>query len=149
MKILLLAVMLCLFPNKAYADDVFAFAGSWSVHPKLTMEYSKNSPKYNPSQDAQFEKTLLRMVNTMTVTLSEDKMIYRMGARSSTIPFEIKETTATSTVVSGDLENTNFTLIFTMIDGQYMNFKSSGSDDMDYYIWQKTSSKPVTKTGPN
>ena len=57
--------------------------------------------------------------------------------------FEVKETTPTSAVVSGVSGEESFTLTFTLIDSEYMNFKSSGSDNMAYYIWQRKILEPV------
>ena len=79
MRVLLLVVTFFMFTNQACANDFSIFVGSWSVHPEMTLEYSKKSPKYNPSEDERFEKVMLKMVSAMTIELSADKMTYRRG----------------------------------------------------------------------
>ena len=135
----LFTITFILFVDFSYASDLFPFVGKWSVNPELTLENSKNSFKYKPGDEEEM-RGFVELMKMMTVEIDTNKMVYRWGSGSSAISFNTKEATSTSAIVVGNRKGKDFTLTFALINGQYMNFKSSGSDDMNYYIWQRSSS---------
>ncbi len=114
------------------------FIGKWTVNYELTMEESKKSPKYQPGLDEVMGKIIKKMVEQMKLEITADEMIYSMGDNKQSAPYTITSTgddgkSLTVTSQAGDKE---VQVTFTLIDDKYMNFKSTGTDDMDYYIWQ-------------
>ena len=114
------------------------FIGKWTVKYELTMEESKKSPKYQPALAELKGLVIKNMVEQMKLEITAEEMIYSTNDNEPPVPYTVTSTgtggkslTATSQV--GDKE---VQIIFTLIDDKYMNFKSTGTDDMNYYIWQ-------------
>ena len=122
--------------SAAAADslDVSTFIGLWGVDYDHTMEEGKKSPKY----DAERMPAMIKgMMAKMKIKLTEREMIYLRGAKEIKLPYSVTSSDAQSLTVSVNQGPQEVTVTFTLIDGEYMNFKSSGSDDMAYYVWKK------------
>ncbi len=132
---------LSLFGCKKDADTQPAknpFIGKWTVNYDLTMEESKKSPKYQPEMAEKMGMFIKNLVEQMKLEIAAEEMIYSLGDNKRTVPYTITSTdtagkSLTAASQAGDKE---VQIIFTLIDDKYMNFKSTGSDDLNYYIWQ-------------
>ncbi len=114
------------------------FIGKWTVNHGLTMEEAKKSPKYQPETAPLIGKLIKNMVERMKLKITAEEMIYSMNDNERPVPYTVTSTgtggkSLTATSQAGDKE---VQIIFTLIDDKYMNFKSTGTDDMNYYIWQ-------------
>ena len=116
------------------------FIGKWTVDYDRTMEETKKSPKYKPEVDQLFGMLIKNMVEKMKLEITSATMIYSKDQQEQVVAYTITSTgadgkTLTATSPAGEEE---VQITFTLVDGDYMNFKSTGSDDMDYYIWKRT-----------
>ncbi len=114
------------------------FIGNWTVSYELTMEESKKSPKYQPEIAEKMGMFIKNLVEQMKLEIAAEEMIYSLGDNERRVPYTVTSTgpggkSLTATSQAGDKE---VQIAFTLIDDKYMNFKSTGTDDMDYYIWQ-------------
>ena len=114
------------------------FIGKWIVSYELTMEESKKSPKYQPEIAEKMGMFIKNLVEQMKLEIAAEEMIYSLGDNKRTVPYTVTSTgpggkSLTATSQAGDKE---VQIAFTLIEDKYMNFKSTGTDDMDYYIWQ-------------
>lgn len=119
------------------------FIGLWEVDFDRTMEEGKKSPKYDDKMAERMPAMIQRMMKKMTIKFTDKEMIYFMGTNEVTFPYSIKSSDSTSVTVSMKQGSNEATVVFTLIRGKYMNFKSSASDDMDYYVWKKGTKKKV------
>ena len=122
--------------------DMGKLAGMWEVDYDRTMAEGKKSPKYDDKMAERLPAMVKRMMGRMRITLTDKEMIYVMGAKEMALPYTVKSSDANSVTVSAKQGTKEVTVVFTLIEATYMNFKSSGSDDMDYYVWKR-----ATKTG--
>ena len=114
------------------------FIGKWTVNYDLTMEESKKSPKYQPELAPLIGMVIKDMVERMKLEITAEEMIYSRDDNKQSAPYTITSTdtagkSLTAASQAGDKE---VQIVFTLIDDKYMNFTSTGSDDMNYYIWQ-------------
>ena len=114
------------------------FIGKWIVNYELTMEEGKKSPKYQPETAQLMGKLIKNMVERMKLEITAEEMIYSMNDDAHPVPYTIISTGAggKSLTVTSQAGDKDVQVTFTLIDDKYMNFKSTGTDDMDYYIWQ-------------
>ena len=82
-----------------------------------------------------------RMMEKMKIKLTETEMIYLRGSKEIKVPYTVKSSDKTSITISAKQGSIDAAVVFTLIDGEYMSFKSSGSDDMAYYVWKKGAEK--------
>lgn len=137
MKRAILILMITMFVTGGItaADlKIDAFSGTWSVDFDRTMEEAKKSPKYDGERVPAMIK---RMMAKMKIDMTDKEMTYIRGAKEMKMPFTVKSSDDQSVTVSVKQGDQEATIKFTLIDGAFMNFNSSGSDDMDYYIWKK------------
>ncbi len=104
----------------------------------LTMEESKKSPKYQPEIAQLMGMVIKNMVEQMKLEITAEDVLYSMNDNKQSVPYTITSTDAAgkSLTATSQASDKEVQIIFTLIDDKYMNFKSTGSDDMNYYIWQ-------------
>ncbi|MCK5528425.1 MAG: hypothetical protein KAI74_01970 [Kiritimatiellae bacterium] len=120
--------------------DSNQIVGLWEVDFDLTMEEVKKSPKYDP-QDSSLPVMIKGMMATMKVQITDTDMIYSRSGRQVSFPYSVTSSDTTS-IILGVQNGTNTAAItITLRDADHMNFKSSASDDMDYYVWQRSTEK--------
>ncbi len=138
--ILILAALFGLFglsAPPACAAGMERFLGIWVVDYEKTMEEAKKSPKYSPKDDARFAEVIQRMMATMKLQFTGDEMIYLRGDRKNAVPYTVKSSDGTKAALSCEAGGRHFDVVLTLREGYTMNFKSSGSDDMDFYVWKR------------
>lgn len=116
-----------------------SFTGNWTVDYDRTMEETKKSPKYKPEVDQLFAMLIQNTVEKMKLKITSDKMISSRDDQEQALAYTVTSTsddgkTMTATLAAGE-EQVQIT--FTLVDDDYMNFKSTGTEDMDYYIWKR------------
>lgn len=110
--------------------------GTWVLNQEATQEYVKQSPKWKAGD----EKTLPLMLKAMSrirYIFSEKSVTVVIGERKQELPVTLKEHKDGKWVFTGAVEGKQFTLTVTLDKKGNLNFRSSASDDMDYYLWQK------------
>ena len=114
------------------------FIGKWTVNYELTMEESKKSPKYQPELDKLMGLVIKNMVEKMKLEITAEEMIYSMHDNERVVPYTVTSTGAggKSLIATSQAGDKEVQITFTLINDKYMNFKSTGTDDMNYYIWQ-------------
>ncbi len=122
----------------AQEDTLELLNGKWTVDYDLTIENAKNSPKYSEEMAAKMPEMVKSFMNHMTLEIADAMVIYHMGEKSQEMAFEVDSIDGDTVVLKLIVPDQEVCLTFTLMADQKMNFKSSGSDDMDYYIWHKT-----------
>jgi len=115
------------------------FVGKWVIHLERTMAESKKSPKYDEKDEAKMAGFFTSMMDSVGLEITGDKMIYARGDRKTAQPYKVKsrDDSAGKMTATSEAGGQKVEIAFTLIDGKYMNFKSSGTDDMDYYVWER------------
>ncbi len=138
-RLLIALLFILLSTNVVFANDIDNFVGKWSVHVEKTFrEAKKHSPKFNPKTAEKDRKMLRQFAGAMQIELSKSSISYFRGKRSTVFPYKIISSTPSSFSAEVVTKDNFFTLSFTLRNGVFLNMKSSGSDDMNYYIWQKS-----------
>jgi hypothetical protein len=117
--------------------DMTAFTGLWEVDFDRTMEAAKESPKYDEAEAARLPDMIKRLMAMMKVELTDSEMIYHRGEKAVAVPYTVSASDMTSVTVAVKQGAMEATLIFTQVDADTMRFKSSATDDMDYYVWKR------------
>ena len=118
--------------------EINTFIGVWTVDYDRTMEEGKKSPKY----DAERMPAMIKgMMAKMKIKLTDTEMIYLRGAKEMKFPYSVTSSDAQSVTITANPGPQEITIVFTLVDGEYMQFKSSGSDDMKYYVWKQETAK--------
>jgi hypothetical protein len=138
--IALVAVISIFWVSQAMAGDneMNSFLGLWRVDFERTMEAAKKSPKYSAKDAERLPAMVKKMMGMMKIKLADGNMSYVRGAKEISIPYRVKTASRNSATVACSHGDKTFDVRFTLIDGNYMNFKSSASDDMHYYIWKRS-----------
>lgn len=122
----------------AGSNEMTPFLGLWHVDFERTMEAAKKSPKYSAKDAERLPLMVKKMMGMMKIKLADGSMSYVRGSKEISIPYKVKTASGNSATVACSHGDKTFDVRFTLIDGNYMNFKSSASDDMHYYIWKRS-----------
>ena len=142
-KIMLVMVLSVVWGCGAIDEDLdmSKFNGLWEVDFDRTMEESQKSPKYDEKTATRMPDMIKRMMANMKIKLTDKEMIYLRGTKEVVIPYTLKSSDQKSVTVTMKQGPEEASAVFTLIDGKYMKFKSSASDDMHYYVWKKGTEK--------
>ncbi len=134
----LVAALLCLFylGGHAAALDAAKFNGLWEVDFDRTMEELKKSPKYKPEDIEKMPAMIKGMMARMKVKFSEKEFTFVQGGKEMSLPYTVQGETGASAVLAVKAGGKDQTLTVTLVDGKFLNVKSSDSNDLDYYIWK-------------
>jgi len=122
----------------AHAKGINYFYATWEVDFERTLEESRKSPKFSQEDLVKMPDMIRKMMDIMKVRITKSEMIYLRGEKEIAYPFVVVEETENSARIECSVNEQTFHIDFTLLDNKYMNFKSSGSDDMNYYIWKQT-----------
>lgn len=136
LRSLLAVLSLVYLASHAAALDASKFAGLWEVDFDRTMEELKKSPKYKPEDIEKMPAMIKGMMARMKVKFSEKEFAFVQGGKEMSLPYTVQSETANSTVLAVRADGKDQTLTVTLVDGKFLNVKSSGSNDLDYYIWK-------------
>lgn len=117
------------------------FVGKWSVHLERTLAEGKKSPKYDKENESKMVGFITSMMGSMRLEITDDKIVYLRGEKKISHQYTVKsrDDKGVSMTVTSKVGDKEIEIVFRLIEGEYMNFKSTGSDDMDYYIWEPES----------
>ena len=137
-RIFLLSVVALLSANAVLANDINQFIGDWSVNVDRTSEETKTSPKYNPESAKKDKQMLSRLAGAMQLQLTESSMSLVMGKRVEKIPYTIKSVSPSLFVAETNIQGKAVYINYSLREGKYLNMRITGSDNMKYYIWEKS-----------
>ena len=120
-----------------HTEGLGEFQGLWSVDYELTLEEVKKSPNYSQEEFNQMPAIIERMLAMMQIQISGNELIYRRGSTETVLPCSTERVSGSATFAVCTVQGQTVEVKFTLIDGEYMNLKSSGSDDLDFYIWER------------
>tara|TARA_R100000027_G_scaffold7146_1_gene5484 strand:+ start:2654 stop:3109 length:456 start_codon:yes stop_codon:yes gene_type:complete len=145
-RIIIALLSYCSIASALQADEPIVFVGEWSVDFDRTMELAKESPKYSEKDAERMPATVQRMMKMMKIRITPEELAYLRGKKEMSLPYSILESTDTKAILSVPVRGQEVTMTFTLIDDEFMNFTSSGSDDMDYYVWTKSTTQKESES---
>ena len=135
----LMVGLLIAFSTNAAENGIKKFIGTWKVNCEKTLLEAKKSPKYKPEDEERMKKAIEKMLKSMTLVIKEKELIFDMGKRKQalkSIKVENKNDTLIMFFEVGKKKN-KFQVTFSIVENRFLNFKSTASDDMNFYIWEK------------
>ncbi|MBZ0165430.1 MAG: hypothetical protein K8I00_01395 [Candidatus Omnitrophica bacterium] len=111
--------------------------GTWVLDTSRTLTYAKTSPKYTEKDASRLPGQLKLLRNLMKIEITAQHVITFRGDRSQPLAYRVESSAHNQVVLTGRTRGQDVTLTFMLIDGDAMNMRSSGSDDMDYFIWTR------------
>ena len=117
-----------------------SFTGNWTVDYDRTMEETKKSPKYKPEVEQLFAMLIQNTVDKTKLEITSDKIISSKDQQEQALPYTIASisTDGKTMIATATTAQEQVQITFTLVDNDYMNFKSTATSDMDYYIWKRT-----------
>ena len=143
MRECIIAVVLMLsivFAASLHAENasISSFVGLWNVHVAKTLEEGKKSPKYVESDAKKMAEFIKRQFAIMKLKLFETEMTYIRNGKERAFPFTVKETGPNTVTLLVKMGKNEATVVLSMREGTLLNFTSSLTDDMNFYIWEKS-----------
>lgn len=136
---IMLLCSLCAFAQNDVFEDL---RGHWIVDMEKTLELVKTSPKYRPEEEERMPQMIKSIMERMSIEVQDNEILYYRGmskAESAMVtPFEVDSVDGnTVRLRCADPSGQDVFLTLTLLSPGQMNFKSSQTNDFDYYIWKK------------
>lgn len=113
--------------------------GKWVVDLPATKEEMKKSPKWQQASEEEKEipKAIEDRIKQMGMGATAEVLEFYRGERKTEVPYQVKSVEGNVLVAEMDAGGQKVTLTFTFQGDDRMMYKSSGTDDMDYYVWTR------------
>lgn len=119
--------------------DVTTYHGEWKIDVPATMEHAKQSPKYKAEEAATIESSLTRRAEAMTLRIDDARVAIVLGQRTMPLPYTVQSDTDAETKLGFTAGKQTGVLTFTRIGEDRINFTSSLTDDMNFFVWKSAS----------
>jgi len=118
------------------------FLGYWIIDQQATLENAPHSPKYSVQDDGpRMPEMIAKIADRMSLEVTPTEIIYYQGsdqnAPSRKVPFIVDVVEAEKVVLKTESAGQEVYLTLTLAGDRQMNFRSSQTDDLDFYIWRK------------
>ena len=125
--------------KKSGGSGANPFVGKWVVHPEHSITEGKKSPKYENQAQARMLGFINAAMDSPDLEMTGDKMLFVRGDERKVQPYTVKsrDDEAGTMTVKAKVDGKSIEILFTTVEDMYMNFKSPGTDDMNYFIWQR------------
>jgi hypothetical protein len=118
--------------------------GKWKIDVDRSVEMMKTSPKVKPADYEKLPKMVQRRADMMQMEITESEMKMIMGTRSQAMGYKVDSTDADAQTVTISInEAEGVTVVCKIIDGTYLNQVSSGTDDMNFFVWEPVKETPA------
>lgn len=133
-------------PAWAQTTALDQLKGTWVIDVDRTLEFAQQSPKYTPEEGERLPAQLKMLRGLLKMHITGRQVITVRGDREQVVDFTPQTVTEDQAVLKVQSHGQEVTLTFTLKEGGVMHMKSSGTDDMDYFLWRK--SRPPIAAGP-
>ena len=121
-------------------DPFAALMGTWMVDMDATMERARSNPDLSPEQLEQMPGVIEKMMNSMTLEMTPEAMVTKMGERERKATYTVKSTAPNNVVLAVKSGMQSAECTFELLPDSRMRYTSSATNDMDHYVWMR---KPV------
>lgn len=134
--LLCVALTGCRKPGSAQTNP---FVGNWIVHPEHSIAEGKKSPEYANQPQAKMLGFMSAVMDSPSLEITGDKMLFVRGDERKVQLYKVKsrDDEAGTMTVTVKADGKSIEILFTTVEDMYMNFKSTGTDDMNYFIWER------------
>ena len=112
--------------------------GNWKISVDRSVELCKTSPKVKPEDHEKLSSHIQRQADKLKMEITETNLKITSGTRvGADFAYNVDSTDTDAQTVTASLKEVDgVTIIFKVIDNVYLNYVSSGTDDMDYFVWE-------------
>ncbi len=108
--------------------------GEWKINAgKSALEVIK-AGKMDAGKMEQVKQSISQRIERFTITV-DDK---NLSVKGKKLPYHIVSESPTEVVTEAEAEGLKVILTFSAYDDESITIKSSATNDMDYYVWDKT-----------
>jgi hypothetical protein len=118
--------------------------GKWKINIDRSVEMLKTNPKVESENYDTLPKMVQKRAGALEMEITKTEMKIVMGSRNQAMGYKVESTDADAQTVTLSInEAEGVTVVCKMIDGTYMNQVSSGTDDMNYFVWEPVKETPA------
>ena len=138
LSVIVITVCVLLVGCRKPGSGTNPFVGRWSVQLDRTMAEGQKHLKKDGAKMVRFATT---MMNPVSLEITAEKMVFHREKQKEVRQYTVKsrDDEAGIMTVASKADGKKIEIVFSLIEGKYMNFKSAGSDDMNYYVWERES----------
>jgi hypothetical protein len=122
--------------SSALAEMPAQIKGSWVIDAEGSEAFMKTSPKWDAA-GAKFLPTILKRMAQVTYAFEGDNFVVAMRGKEHKLPVTLVKSEGNTHIFEAKRGEKVMTITVTLNDKDQLNVRSSGSDDMDYYLWKR------------
>jgi len=122
---------------QSVAEEVL---GEWELDPVGSMEDLDRMARWSSASDAEKEKlqaSLERRANEMQLQITEDAVTLRSGQQEASFSCSTRYQSSSLILLGCSTGETPVTITVVRLTAERIKMLSSGTDDMDIFVWRK------------
>ena len=122
-------------------QSVEMLPGRWIVDYDRTMKAVMNDKIWKDMSDMErdyFPDILMDTIKGFVMRIDDKALTFSMRGNDLSYPYIIEKEEGNSLILISDTGDEEVRLIFRIIDRNHISFKSSATNDMDFYIWKRS-----------
>jgi len=122
---------------QSVADEIL---GEWEIDPLGSMEDLDRLARWSSASEAEKEKlqaSLERRANEMHLQITEDAVILRSGQKEASFSCSTRYQSSSLILLGCTTGETPVTITVARLTAATIKLLSSGTDDMDTFVWRK------------
>ena len=120
------------------------FMGRWIPDAEKTLELKKKGPNYEPGKDDMLSDIVKNAMKELELQITDTEIVYLRGGRKQTYPYTVvsADSTRQCLTVIAEVGGKDGEITLMLIDGEYLNLKSAGSESGNLFVWKHVAESP-------
>jgi len=113
--------------------------GTWEIDVNRTLQETKRSQTLDEAMTQKLSARITADAERMKLQVTDTNLVYTIGKNDTLMPYSLVSSDETGMTVTVKRPAQEVTLVFTLIDGEFMNMRSTTSnlDPVNRNIWKK------------
>jgi hypothetical protein len=135
-KVGLIVALVAVVSMGVFGEMPAELKGSWVIDIDASVEYMKTSPRWVDA-DAKYLPSIMKRMAQMGYVFEEGAASLSFRGKALALPITLQESREDTYVFETVVKEQVVFLTVIFMDDETINIRSSSSDDMHYYLWQR------------
>ena len=129
-------------PNATFGKE--SFMGQWIPDAEKSLELKRKGPDYEPGKDDTLSNMVKNAMKELELQITDTEIVYLRGGRKQAYPYTVvsADPGRQCLTVTAKMGGKDGEITLMLIDGEYLNLKSAGSESGNLFVWKHVAESP-------
>ncbi len=117
--------------------DMSTFYGEWEVETERTLKRVGASQEFGGVNGSESAAALRDLMPKLRIRITAQELAFIREGEAASFAYAVESSNPTSVTAQVAQSHQDVSIVFALIEGQYMNYKSTASRRMDDLVWKR------------